>query len=112
MKGARIGNHGDTRVEPVVGRTKALIALRRAIQSSTTTVGARHRHGNAWRDPAKLLGYASPPNPRSRRRQGCGSATARSGLKERSRHSPSLCSQLVVCTDVDGGLWRQRVISC
>jgi hypothetical protein len=61
MKGAHTGNHDDVRAEPGVGRTKALVALRRAIQSSTSTVRARHRHGYAWCDIAKLLGYVSPP---------------------------------------------------
>jgi hypothetical protein len=61
MKGARTGNHDDVRAELSVGRTNALVELQRAIHSSTSTVRARHHHGYAWCDLAKLLGYASPP---------------------------------------------------
>jgi hypothetical protein len=46
-KGVRIGNRDDVHIEPGVGRTGALVELRRAIHTSTSTVRARHRHGHA-----------------------------------------------------------------
>jgi hypothetical protein len=61
MKGVRTENRDDVRAEPGVGRTEALVELRRAIHSSTPTVRAHHLHGYAWCDLAMLLGYASSP---------------------------------------------------